>query len=31
MDTGMGASIVLEKVKGKITIGASQCQAFKKE
>ena len=31
VDTGMGAGIVLEKAKGKTTISASQCQAFKKE
>ena len=29
IDTSIGASIVLEKTKGKITVAASNCQAFK--
>ena len=31
VDNGMGAGVVLEKAKGKTTIGASQRQAFKEE
>ena len=31
VDNGMAAGIVLEKAKGKTTVGASQRQAFKQE
>ena len=31
VDTGMGAGVVLEKAKGKVTVNASKRQAFKEE